>query len=82
MAKTNAQRQAEYRKRAYVSNGEYRVNTWISAEASQALDRLSCRYSVTKREMLEKLLEEADNKVVKKLELDSDEWNEYFCVTQ
>ena len=84
MAKTVAERQAAYRKgRAEAGeNGERRLNTWVSTGSSLALDRLAKRYGVTKREMIERLLLEADQKIVGSLDPDSREWEEYFSVTQ
>lgn len=82
MTKTNAERQAEYRKRRPTGgtegNGERRLNTWISTEASLALERLSRHYAVTRREMLERLIQSADERIVKKLDLDTLEWDTYF----
>lgn len=62
MAKTAAERQAAYRKgRAEAGeNGERRLNTWVSTSSFLALDRLAKRYGVTKREMIERLVLEAD----------------------
>lgn len=84
MAKTVAERQAAYRKgRAEAGeNGERRLNTWVSTGSSLALDRLAKRYGVTKREMIERLVLEADQKIVGSLDPDSTEWGEYFSVTQ
>ena len=84
MAKTVAERQAAYRKgRAEAGeNGERRLNTWVSTGSSLALDRLAKRYGVTKREMIERLVFEADQKIVGSLDPDSREWEEYFSVTQ
>ena len=82
MAKTPAQRQADYRaKRAFAGgdgNGERRVNTWISTSAFCALDRLAYRYGVTKREILERLILSEDDKIVSSLDPDSPEWGVYF----
>jgi hypothetical protein len=84
-AKTNAERQAAYRKSRATAgengDGERRLNTFISTKASFALDRLARSYGVTKRDLLEKMLIEADNKIVTSLELDSQEWDKYYGVT-
>jgi hypothetical protein len=81
MAKTNAERQKEYRKNRQISgpdnNGEHQLNTWISTGATLALDRLSVRYGVTKKEMLENLIKNEDLKISAAFELDSQEWNDY-----
>lgn len=83
MAKTAAERQKEYRaKRAFAGedgNGERRINTWVSTEASLALARLANRYSVTQRDMLERLILAEDKMVLATLgDCDSPEWNAYF----
>ena len=46
-----------------------------------ALNRLAKRYGVTKREMLEKLISEADGKIKDTLNTD-EQWDAYFNVTQ
>lgn len=65
--KTNAQRQAEYRARRKFAgdNGERRINTWVSTAAKLGLTRLARHYGVTEREMLERLVEEADKRVTR-----------------
>ena len=84
MAKTAAERQAAYRERRAEAgqNGERRLNTWVSTGSSLALDRLAKRYGVTKRQMIERLVLEADQEIVGSLDPDSREWEEYFSVTQ
>lgn len=81
-AKSNAQRQAEYRARRYNAgpNGdpEYRVNTWISSEAHYALNRLAAYYGATKREILEDLLIKADDQVCDILSLEG--YERYLCL--
>lgn len=81
MAKTAAERQKDYRaKRPFAGdNGERRLNTWISSSAHFALERLAVSYGVTKREMLENLLSEADEKELEKLGgIDSPRGEEYL----
>ena len=84
MAKSTAERQAAYRqKRATAGeNGDRRINTWAASGAVLALSRLSHRYGVTQREMLERLLTSADQEIVSALEPDTEEWRLYFNVTQ
>lgn len=60
-ALTNAQRQARYRK-----NNWRRLNTVISPDASLYLERLASHYAVTKRKMLENLLEAEKKRVIEK----------------
>jgi hypothetical protein len=68
MAKTAKERQEAYRKRrphaGTDGNGERRLNTWIGTGASLALERLSNRYGVTKREMLERLIVAEDKRIL------------------
>jgi hypothetical protein len=80
MAKTAAQRQQAYRKNrpAAGGNGERRINTWVSTTTALALARLSRRYGVTNRQMLERLIQDAEEQALTTIELDSAEWDEYF----
>lgn len=80
MAKTAAQRQQAYRNNRPMAgdNGERRLNTWVSTAAALALTRLARRYGVTNRQMLERLIKDANEQVLVTLELDSPEWDEYF----
>lgn len=81
--KTTKERQAEYREKRPTSgeNGERRLNTWVTTRASLALGRLANHYGVTKREMLERLILAADQQIIHSLDIDSEEWAEYFNVT-
>lgn len=80
MAKTQAERQAVYRaKRATAGeNGERRINAWVTTGAALALARVSRRYGVTRRQMLERLILAADQQIVSALDPDSEEWAVYF----
>jgi hypothetical protein len=80
MAKSAAQRQAEYRGRRPFAgdNGERRLSLWIRTGAALALDRLARRYGVTKREMIERLIVTQDEVVLATIALDSPEWDEYI----
>ncbi|MNR60017.1 hypothetical protein D3C85_1814120 [compost metagenome] len=84
MAQTTAQRQAAYRARRATAgkdgNGERRLDMWVSTEADLALTRLAHRYTVTKRQMLERLIARADDAIVRRLNLDSEQWDLYFNV--
>lgn len=84
MAKSSAERQATYRKARAIAgeNGERRINTWISTGSALALARLSRRYGVTQRQMIERLVLEEDRKIRDALDPDSHEWSDYFSVTQ
>ena len=82
MTKTTAQRQADYRARRPLEgndgNGERRLNTWLDTGAYLALNRLAARYCVTKREMIERLLNEEDQRILATIEMPSPEWDRYF----
>ena len=82
MAKTAAERQKEYRAQRQFAgedgNGERRINTWVSTRAALALDRLASSYGVTKREMLERLVVDAEDKLIKGMKSESPEWDKYF----
>ncbi|WP_444633881.1 hypothetical protein [Cupriavidus oxalaticus] len=84
MAQTTAQRQAAYRARRATAgndgNGERRLEMWVSTEADLALARLAQRYTVTKRQMLERLITRADDAIVRKLDPGSQQWDLYFNV--
>lgn len=80
MAKTAAERQREYRASRQLAgeNGERRIAAYVSTRAALALQRLSNRYGVTKREMLERLLIAEEDKVIHGLDLDSEEGKSYL----
>lgn len=82
MAKTPAERQKEYRAQRQFAgedgNGERRINTWVSTRATLALDRLARSYGITKREMLERLVVGAEDKLLGELGSDTPEWAKYF----
>jgi hypothetical protein len=81
MAKTVAERQRDYRARRRQGGGDRRLNTWISAQAYSALERLSERRGITKREMIELLAITVDTDVSAISKLDSTEWDAYFGTT-
>lgn len=81
MAKSTAERQAEYRARretAAQGDGERRLNTWISTAAYLALKRIAGRYGVTQRGMLEQLVLAEDERILAAMAIDTPEWDEYF----
>ncbi|MFZ4859112.1 MAG: hypothetical protein ACOYL3_22265 [Desulfuromonadaceae bacterium] len=82
MAKTTAERQAAYRSRKNDGEGERRIDTRVSVSAHLALDRLAQRYRVTRREMLERLITDADDVILKTLQIDTPEWDIYLTVTR
>lgn len=84
MAKTTAERQAEYRARRASSSsdgdGHRRVSVWLSTGCALALARLARRYGVTKQALIERMLLDEDERILSSIASDSDEWNEYFGV--
>ena len=78
MAKTTAERQRKYRARRQQLGDDRRLNTWISAQAYSALERLSERCGSTKREVIEQLLIIVDRDVSAISKIPPSEWDEYF----
>jgi ribulose-5-phosphate 4-epimerase/fuculose-1-phosphate aldolase len=80
VAKTAAERQKEYRANRQLAgkNGERRVSAYVSTRAALALHRLANSYGVTKRELLEKLLVDEEEKVLRGLNLESPEGRKYL----
>ncbi|CAI2154331.1 Uncharacterised protein [Serratia fonticola] len=70
MAKTNAQRQAEYRARRRRDGVSTHLNIEVSLIAHFALERLAHHHGLTQRQMLERLLIEPDEALCKSLEGD------------
>ena len=66
MTTTNNERQKTYRQKAKANN-KYRINTFVDTDAGVSLSCLSRYYAVTKREILEKLLIEAQQKALKEI---------------
>ena len=77
-SKTAAQRQAARRHRLRVQENQQRLNVWLEAAACGALRRMARRDAVTQSQCLERLLREAEDRFLAKLELDSPEWEAYF----
>jgi hypothetical protein len=84
MANTAAQRQAAYRARRSRAgrdgNGERQLNMWVNTEAALGLARLARRAGVTQREMVERLVMQADKQVLAGLDPDAPGWDVYFGV--
>lgn len=82
MAKTPAERQRELRARRQFrgtnGNGEREIKVWVNTGAALALDRLATSYGVTKREIIERLLLEEQEKVLKKIDADSPEGEKFL----
>lgn len=86
MARTAAQRQADYRARraggGKGGNGERCLSLWVETEAALGLARLARRAGVTQRAFIERLVKAEDGKVVARLEPDTAEWEKYFGVSR
>jgi hypothetical protein len=68
MALTAAERQKRYREnRKLTDNGYRQINVWVSTEAALALKRMAKRYCVTQREMLERALIDAQERIMRRL---------------
>ena len=72
MRKSNAQRQRIYRDRHLKQAGEEhemleRINQMVSLTAKSSLRRLASYYGVTQRAMLERAIEETENKLLSQL---------------
>ncbi len=82
MAKTAAERQKAYRAQRQFAgedgNGERRITAYVSTRAALALNRMAKSYGVTKREMLERLVVAAEDKLLEGMKSDSPEWEKYF----
>ena len=76
--KTAAQRQAARRKRLRAQENQRRLNVWVDASACNAIRRMARRDAVTQSQCLERLLHQAEDRIIAALELDSPEWETYF----
>lgn len=83
MTKSTAERQAAYRARQVSAgtngDGQRRISMWLSTGTVLALARLACRYGVTQRELVEKILLAEDERVLATIALDTAEWDTYFA---
>ena len=78
MRKTSTQRQAEYKARRQEGDGEKKLSMWVSTSCTFAIGRLAKHHGLTKRQIIMMLVAEADSAVVKKIEIDTPEWDAYF----
>lgn len=83
-ARTTAQRQAAYRARRPFAgndgNGERRLNLWLSTGAFVRLARLARHDGVSKREVLELLINAADALILTDMDMDTPEWDAYMGI--
>ncbi|MBN1141973.1 MAG: hypothetical protein JXB25_09315 [Deltaproteobacteria bacterium] len=63
--KTNAERQAEYRKRRKTAgeSGERQIKHWVSNAAFTALEELAKHHGISKKELLERLILDAEKAI-------------------
>lgn len=80
MALSNKERQKQYRnsRNSRGGLGDSRINTFVTFEANNNLNRLSRYYNLSKRQILELLINTANQKLIDNLEIDSPEWKKYF----
>ena len=80
MAKSSAQRQADYRARhLHEEGGEgERLNLVIDLHAKRALERLALCYGVTQKAMLNRLLIDAERAAVEKVAALPDGYVRYY----
>lgn len=81
MALTPAERQRRYRQSRAEANqgeGERRLNTWISTASALALKRLAAHENTSQREILEKLILQADEANLKALHSNDEGFNTYL----
>ena len=80
MAMTAAERQAAYRRSRPTAseNGERRIASWVTTGTALALARLARRNGETQRQVLERMILAADDRIVRKLDPSSPEWEAYF----
>ena len=81
MSKSNAQRQRDYRERHLKSLGEEydmleRINLMVSYSAKQSLQRLARYSGITQRAVLEKVLSEAEQRLMDTLS--GQQQNDYY----
>lgn len=61
-------------------NGERRLQLTLSSRADLAIDRLARLHQIGRRDVIERLVLAADERVTTRMDIDSDEWAHYFGV--
>lgn len=79
-AKTGAERAAACRRRKQTAGalGIQNLNYWVDGATKYALLRLARHAGVSPSEILESLIKSADNALTAKMDIDSEEWSEYY----
>ena len=79
---SNAERSSRYKKTRHHANngdGEMQINCWVTSQAKFALKRLARHHGVKQREILEKLILEADEEILRSM--NDTEFEQYLGVT-
>lgn len=72
----NAKRQAEYRKRHIKEGSDQRLNVILDLQAKLALERMAKHYGVTNKNVLERLLLEAQSQLI--AQMDGQQQSNYY----
>lgn len=77
---TPAERQRAYRAARATAgeNGQRQLNMWVDTGTALALARLAKHYSVTKQEMIARLISQADDGLIATLNEQSLQWDSYM----
>ena len=67
MALTNAEKQRNFREKCR-ENFDFRIQAVVSLDAKKALERLSRHYGLTQKEMLERLINEENNRATERMD--------------
>lgn len=78
MGLSAAERQRAYRARRNEGEGDRRLNTWVTMGAYLALRRLARHSGGSQREVLQRLISDADDAILRDLDPDSAAWADYF----
>lgn len=78
MAKTVAERQAAYSAKQQEGDGGKKLCMWVSTSCNNGLDRLAKHHGMTKRELLMMLVKDADDAIIRHIDIDTPEWDRYM----
>lgn len=76
LKKANAKRQAEYRKRHIKEGSDQRLNVILDLQAKLALERMAKLQGVSNKELLERVLLEAQSQLL--ANLNTEQQNRYY----
>ena len=77
MAMSNVERQRAYRERMKLEGA--RFSTIVSKHSAAALERLARHHGLSKKDMIEQLISDADEAVLKSMTLSSRKTKEYIA---